>query len=72
MKYENEIESVLQRNFRKEWMSDEDWEMFKNLLKDDGISIERMSEEIEKGVENGVSVEVQMIRINNLLNKATT
>ena len=68
MKYENEIESVLQRNFRKEWMSDEDWEMFKNLLKDDGISIEKMSEEIEKGVENGVSVEVQMILINNLLN----
>ena len=67
-----EIESVLQRNFRKEWMSDEDWEMFKNLLKDDGISIERMSEEIEKGVENGVSVETQMILINNLLNKATT
>ena len=72
MKYENEIESVLQRNFRKEWMSDEDWEMFKNLLKDDGISIEKMSEEIEKGVENGVSVDVQMILINNLLNKATT
>ena len=68
MKYENEIESVLQRNFRKEWMSDEDWEMFKNLLKDDGISIEKMSEEIEKGVENGVSVDVQMILINNLLN----
>ena len=72
MKYENEIESVLERNFRKEWMSDEDWEMFKNLLKDDGISIEKMSEEIEKGVENGVSVDVQMILINNLLNKATT
>ena len=72
MKYENEIESVLQRNFRKEWMSDEDWEMFKNLLKDDGISIEKMSEEIEKGVENGVRVEVQMILINNLLIKATT
>ena len=72
MKYENEIESVLERNFRKEWMSDEDWEMFKNLLKNDGVSIERMSEEIEKGVENGVSVEVQMILINNLLNKATT
>ena len=72
MKYENEIESVLQRNFRKEWMSDEDWEMFKNLLKDDGISIEKMSEEIEKGVENGVSVEVQMILVNNLLNEATT
>ena len=72
MKYENEIESVLHRNFRKEWMSDEDWEMFKNLLKNDGVSNERMSEEIEKGVENGVSVEVQMILINNLLNKATT
>ena len=72
MKYENEIESVLQRNFRKEWMSDEDWEMFKNLLKDNGVSVEQMSEEIEKGVENGVSVEVQMILINNLLNKATT
>ena len=72
MKYENEIESVLRRNFRKEWMSDEDWEMFKNLLKDNGVSVEQMSEEIEKGVENGVSVEVQMILIKNLLNKATT
>ena len=71
MKYENEIESVLQRNFRKEWMSDEDWEMFKNLLKDNGVSVERMSEEIEKGVENGVSVDAQMILINNLLNEAT-
>ena len=71
MKYEKEIESVLQRNFRKEWMSDEDWEMFKNLLKDNGVSIERMSEEIEKGVENGVSVDAQMILINNLLNEAT-
>ena len=72
MKYENEIESILQLNFRKEWMSDEDWGMFKNLLKDNGVSVERMSEEIEKGVENGVSVEVQMILINNLLNEATT
>ena len=72
MKYENEIESILQLNFRKEWMSDEDWGMFKNLLKDNGVSVERMSEEIEKGVENGVSVEVQIILINNLLKKATT
>ena len=71
MKYENEIESILECNFRKEWMSDEDWEMFKNLLKDNGVSIERMSEEIEKGVENGVSVDAQMILINNLLNEAT-
>lgn len=72
MKYENEIESILQLNFRKEWMSNEDWEMFKNLLKDNGVSIEKMSEEIEKGVENGISVEAQIILINNLLNKATT
>ena len=72
MKYEKEVEHILQNYFRKKWMSDEDWEMFKNLLKDDGISIEKMSEEIEKGVENGVSVEVQMILINNLLNEATT
>ena len=34
MKYENEIEHILQHNFRKEWMSDEDWQMFKDLLKD--------------------------------------
>ena len=71
MKYENEIESVLQRNFRKEWMSDEDWEMFKNLLKDDGISIEKMSEEIEKGVENGISLEIQLMIIQKILNEAT-
>ena len=31
MKYEREIEETLQHGFRKEWMSDEDWQMFKDL-----------------------------------------
>ena len=49
MKYEKEIEEILQCSFRKEWMSDEDWQMFKDLLKDNGVSIENMSKEIEIG-----------------------
>ena len=72
MKYEKEIEHILQNNFRKEWMSDEDWQMFKDLLKDNGVSVENMSKEIEIGVENGISLEIQLMIIQNVLNEATT
>ena len=71
MKYEKEIEETLQHSFRKEWMSDEDWQMFKDLLKDNGVSIEKMSKEIEIGVENGISLEIQLMIIQKILNEAT-
>ena len=71
MKYEKEIEEILQCSFRKEWMSDEDWQMFKDLLKDNGVSIEKMSKEIEIGVENGISLDAQLMIIQNVLNEAT-
>ena len=71
MKYEKEIEEILQHGFRKEWMSDEDWQLFKDLLKDNGVSIENMSKEIEIGVENGISLEIQLMIIQNVLNEAT-
>ena len=66
------IEEILQCSFRKEWMSDEDWQMFKDLLKDNGVSIENMSKEIEIGVENGISLEIQLMKLISssfLLNK---
>ena len=72
MKYEKEIEETLQHGFRKEWMSDEDWQMFKDLLKDNGVSIENMSKKIEIGVENGISLEIQLMIIQKILNEATT
>ena len=71
MKYEKEIEHILQNNFRKKWMSDEDWQMFKDLLKDNGVSVENMSKEIEIGVENGISLDAQLMIIQKILNEAT-
>ena len=71
MKYEKEIEHILQNYFRKKWMSDEDWQMFKDLLKDNGVSVENMSKEIEIGVENGISLDTQLMIIQKILNEAT-
>ena len=71
MKYEKEIEHILQNYFRKKWMSDEDWQMFKDLLKDNGVSVENLSKEIEDGVENGISLEIQLMIIQKILNEAT-
>ena len=71
MKYEKEIEHILQNYFRKKWMSDEDWQMFKDLLKDNGVSVENMSKEIEIGVENGISLDAQLMIIQKILNEAT-
>tara|TARA_B100000767_G_C19530149_1_gene436220 strand:- start:76 stop:294 length:219 start_codon:yes stop_codon:yes gene_type:complete len=61
MKYKKEINQLLKDLYFQEWMSEEDFEEFKvEYFKQAGITMEKLDEEMKKGVDNGFSVEAQI------------
>lgn len=61
MKYEKEIDKLLEELFRADWMSDEDYSNFvKEVLSQTGISKQLLSEQMELGVMNGFDIETQI------------
>lgn len=70
MKHENEINKLLSDLFREKWMDDDDWsEMLSEVFRKSGLSIERLSIDIEIGIKNGYSVEQQIEKIQEMFNK---
>ena len=62
MKYETEINEILNTAFPKEsWMTDEDYqEIIEETFKQMGINKQKLSDDIEVGVKNGYTVEQQI------------
>ncbi len=70
IKYEKEIQLLLRDLFYEKWMDEEDYsEIQKEAFKEIGISIEKLSTEIEVGVSNGHSLEYQMDLIRKIYKK---
>lgn len=66
MKYEEELKQMFIEHFNTEIEDDEDWEDFKEHLKEiTGITIEELSEKIEIGINNGATIEnqIELIKI---------
>lgn len=67
MRYFKEIESMLVELFREKWMDDSDWEEFKVELQKQGVNYETMNKQLEKGVENGYSIDFQINSCKQIL-----
>jgi hypothetical protein len=67
MKYEKEINEIITTIIPKEkWMSDSDYaEVVELTLKHIGTDLQGISNDIEKGIKNGHSVESQLEIIKN-------
>ena len=66
MKYLKEAKEIIDE-YREEWMSDNDWQEFLDVLNDDGFTAEIIAEDLEKGVKNGYEVDVQLRIAKDLL-----
>jgi hypothetical protein len=68
MKYEKEINEIIAIMIPKEkWMSDSDYvEVVELTLKHIGTDLQAISSDIEKGINNGYSVESQIEALKNL------
>jgi predicted transcriptional regulator len=71
MKYLKEVDRLLEELFREDWMNDDDWNNFlEEVERTSGITIERLSSDIEIGVNNGYSfdTQIQMLKENLMYN----
>lgn len=61
MKYEKEVDEALRLICFESWMNEDDYNNVVNdTLKEIGSSKQKMNDDIQKGVDNGYSVELQM------------
>jgi len=71
MNYLEEVDRLLKDLFREDWMDDEDWIGFlEEVERTSGITPERLSSDIEAGVNNGYPFEkqIQMLKENLMYN----
>ena len=71
MNYLEEVDRLLKDLFREDWMDDEDWIGFlEEVERTSGITPERLSSDIETGVNNGYPFEtqIQMLKENLMYN----
>jgi len=60
VKYQDEITQIFSDLFREDWMDDENLEeLITEVIKVTGYTLEKMSHDIQIGVDNGHSVEYQ-------------
>lgn len=60
-KYEKEIKQVFRDACFQDWMSEQEYSMILDtVMRTGSLSYEKMSDEIDVGIDNGCSLEVQM------------
>jgi len=61
MKYQDEINQLLKDLFHEEWMSEEDFKEFKSMyFQQSGITMQKLSDEMQVGVDNGHTIQEQI------------
>lgn len=70
MKYKKEVETILTKSLRKDWMNNKDFEELIELLEEQtNLSRELLTSQIKEGVNNGYSVELQMKVVEKIINQ---
>mgnify|MGYP000971279028 CR=1 FL=1 len=71
MKYEKEIDQFLRDIIYEDWMNDEDYnEVITETFKQLGTNKENLSDDIDIGIKNGYSIEIQFALVKRVLNVA--
>lgn len=67
--FETEITIFLKNEFFESWMDEDDWNAFLfELEKHSGVSIKSLSDDLQDGFKNGVSVSEQLQLASQALN----
>jgi hypothetical protein len=70
MKYEKEIDNLLREILFEDWMSEDEYnEVIFETFMQLNTSKEKLSKELEIGVKNGYSIELQFDMIKSIINK---
>jgi hypothetical protein len=69
MKHEKEIDQFLKDIIHEDWMSEQDYnEIISETFKQIGTDKEKLSIDIERGIQNGYSIETQFALVKRALN----